>query len=264
MAALNKAWGLNKPIFVQYALYVARLVHGNLGTSLFYQLPVTQLLLGRLPCTLFLMAVSVVLALAIALPIATLAAVQKGGIADQVLRLVCQLGLGVPVVWTGIMLALLLALKLSLFPVAGYGTGWVSHLHSLFLPSLTVALGMFPTMARSLRASLIDVLDSDYIAAARARGLSTWRVLVRHGLRNAIAPTVTVVGLNVGYLVGSTLAIETIFGLPGLGSLLIAAVLSRDFPVVQGVAIVYGVLVMLVNLGTDLVHTSLDPRLVME
>ena len=261
LAAVHREWGLNRPIWVQYGLYMSRLLRGDFGTSLFYRVPVSQLVLQRLLPTLLLMLFAAVLALVLALPLAAVAAILKGRIGDQVIRLLSLAGLGIPSVWIGIVLVLLVAIRANLLPVAGYGTSVPADLESLILPSLTIAIGMFPTLTRSLRVGLIAVLDSDYIASARARGLSAWRVLVRHGMRNAIAPTVTVLGLNIGYLVGSTVAIETIFALPGIGTLMVQAVLSRDFPIVQGVAIVYGILVLAVNLGTDLVHTGLDPQL---
>jgi peptide/nickel transport system permease protein len=261
LATVHADWGMNHSIWIQYGLYIKRVVSGSLGQSLFYQIPVSQLMGERLPPTLYLMILSAVLALVIALPLATLAAIKRGGLADHLVRLASLVGLGVPAVWLGIILILLVSVRAHILPVGGYGTGTTAHFRSLILPALTVALGMFPTLARSLRASLITVLDSDYIASAKARGLSKWRIVFRHGIRNAIAPTVTVLGLNIGYLVGSTVAIETIFALPGLGSLMIQSVLSRDFPVVQGVAIVYGVLVLVINLGTDFAHTALEPRL---
>jgi peptide/nickel transport system permease protein len=262
IATLHAEWGLNRPIWIQYGLYVKRVVTGNLGSSLFYQIPVSQLIGERLPPTLYLMAFSAVLALIIALPLATLAALRRDRLADHIVRVFSQIGLSVPAVWLGLILITLISVKAHALPVGGYGTGAAAHFRSLILPSLTIALSIFPTLTRSLRASLIVVLDSDYIASARARGLSWPRVVIVHGIRNAIPPTVTVLGLNIGYLVGSTVAVETIFALPGLGSLMIQAVLSRDFPVVQGVAIVYGVLVLVINLATDLTHTALEPRLV--
>ena len=167
-------------------------------------------------------------------------------------------------VWSGLVLILFLAVRAGIFPVGGYNDGTGIHVDAMFLPSLTVAIGMFPTLTRSLRASLIGVLDADYITNARARGLSWYTIFIRHGVRNAIAPTVTVLGLNVGYLVGSTVAIEVIFAIPGIGNLMVQAVLSRDYPIVQGLAIVYGILVLTINLSTDLLHAALDPRVALE
>jgi peptide/nickel transport system permease protein len=147
-----------------------------------------------------------------------------------------------------------------LFPVGGYGSGFVGHVHSMFLPSLTVALGIAPILIRSLRASLLEVLESDYITTARSKGLPERRVLVKHALRNAVISTVSVLGVNIGFLVGSTLVIEQVFAVPGVGQLMINSIFQRDFPVVQAVTLVFSVMVVLVYLLTDIAHALLDPR----
>jgi peptide/nickel transport system permease protein len=158
---------------------------------------------------------------------------------------------------------LLLAFGLHLgrgFPVGGYGTGALGHLHSMFLPSLTVALAIAPILVRSLRASLLEVFESDYVTTARSKGLPESRVLVRHALRNAVISTVSVLGVNIGYLVGSTLIVEQVFALPGIGQLMITSIFNRDFPVVQAVTLAFAIMVVLVYLLTDVVHALLDPR----
>jgi peptide/nickel transport system permease protein len=159
------------------------------------------------------------------------------------------------------MLLLAFGLHLGrLFPVGGYGNGPIGHLHSMFLPALTVALGIAPILIRSLRASLLQVLESDYITTARSKGIPERRVLLRHALRNAVSSTVSVLGVNIAFLVGGTVVIEQVFDLPGIGQLMISSVLQRDFPIVQGVTLVFGILVVLVYLATDVVHSLLDPR----
>jgi peptide/nickel transport system permease protein len=147
-----------------------------------------------------------------------------------------------------------------LFPVGGYGHGFVGHVHSMFLPSLTVALGIAPILIRSLRAALLEVLESDYVVTARSKGLPERRVLVRHALRNAVISTVSVLGVNVGFLVGGTLVIEQVFAVPGVGQLMINSIFQRDFPVVQAVTLVFSIMVVLVYLLTDVTHALLDPR----
>src|SRR5438477_352366 len=147
-----------------------------------------------------------------------------------------------------------------LFPVGGYGSGFFGQLHSMFLPSLTVAVAIAPILVRSLRASLLEVLESEYVTTARSKGLPERRVLVRHALRNAVISTVTVLGVNIGYLVGGTLLIEQVYGIPGVGQLMIASINQRDFPVVQAVTFAFAVMVVLVYLVTDVVHALLDPR----
>jgi peptide/nickel transport system permease protein len=240
---------------------MVRLLHGNLGDSLFYHVTAWSLISGRLPVTLWLIGYGTVLSILIAVPLATLAATRKNGIRDQVVRAVPLVGLGFPPFWLGIMLLLAFGLHLGrLFPVGGYGTGFTGHLNSMFLPALTVALGIAPILIRSLRASLLQVLESDYITTARSKGIPERRVLFRHAMRNAVISTVSVLGVNIGFLVGGTLVIEQVFALPGIGQLMINSILQRDFPVVQGVTLVFGIMVVLVYLTTDIVHSLLDPR----
>jgi peptide/nickel transport system permease protein len=215
----------------------------------------------RLPVTLWLIGFGALLSVLIAVPLAAIAATHRDRLPDHVVRAVPLVGLGFPPFWVGIVLLLVFALHLGrLFPVGGYGHGFVGHLHSMFLPALTVALGIAPILVRSLRASLLEVLESDYIATARSKGLPERRVLVKHALRNAIISTVSVLGVNIGFLVGGTLIIEQVFAVPGIGQLMINSIFQRDFPVVQAVTLVFSVMVVLVYLLTDVAHALLDPR----
>lgn len=261
VALLHHEWGLDRSLPAQYELFMRRLAHGNLGTSLIYNVSAWSLIWGRLPVTLWLIGYGTVLAIAIAVPLAVLAASRKDAVRDHAVRAVPLIGLGFPPFWLGIMLLLAFGLHLGrLFPVGGYGTGVVGHLHSMFLPALTVALGISPILIRSLRASLLQVLESDYITTARSKGISERRVLVRHALRNAVVSTVSVLGVNIGFLVGGTVVIEQVFAIPGIGQLMITSVFQRDFPIVQGVTLVFGIMVVLVYLATDVLHSLLDPR----
>jgi peptide/nickel transport system permease protein len=261
IALLHQEWGLDRPLPVQYGKFLGRLVQGDLGESLFYGASAGSLIVQRLPVTLWLIAFGALLAVLIAVPLAALAATRRDRLADHVVRAVPLVGLGFPPFWVGIVLLLLFALNLGrLFPVGGYGEGFLEHLHSMILPAFTVALGIAPILIRSLRASLIEVLDSEYVTTARAKGLPERRVLLRHGLRNAVISTVAVLGVNVAYLIGGTVVIEKVFDLPGLGQLMIDSINQRDFPVVQGVTLVFAVLVVLVYLLADVVHALLDPR----
>jgi peptide/nickel transport system permease protein len=261
VAALHHEWGLDKSIPEQYKLFMGRLLHGNLGDSLFYHVSARSLIWQRLPVTLWLIAYGTVLSILIALPLATIAATRKDAFRDQAVRVVPLVGLGFPPFWLGIMLLLAFGLHLGrLFPVGGYGEGPAGHLHSMFLPALTVALGIAPILIRSLRASLLQVLESDYITTARSKGIPERRVLLRHALRNAVSSTVSVLGVNIGFLVGGTVVIEQVFALPGIGQLMLNSIFQRDFPVVQGVTLVFGIMVVLVYLTTDVVHSLLDPR----
>ena len=260
VALLHHQWGLDKPLAEQYWLFIDRLVHGDLGQSLYYTVPVWGLITSRLPATLWLLCYAAVIAIVISVPLAVLAASRKDAVRDHFVRVVPLLGLGLPAFWFGLILQTWLGTKLRLFPVTGYGQGFIGHVHTMFLPSLTVAIALCPVLIRSLRASMLNVLGADFITTARAKGVPAPRLLVRHVLRNAVIPAVTVLGINIGYLIGGTLIVEQVFAVPGIGSLMIGGILQRDFPVVQGVALVFGVLVVLVNLLTDVAYAALDPR----
>jgi peptide/nickel transport system permease protein len=258
---LRHSWGLDRPLPVQYARFMGRLLHGDLGSSLFYGVGAGRLVLERLPVTLWLIGFGALLSVLIAVPLAALAATKRDRLTDHVVRAVPLVGLGFPPFWTGIVLLLVFGLHLGRpFPVGGYGSGFAGHLHSMFLPSLTVALGIAPILIRSLRAALLEVLESDYVTTARSKGLPERRVLVRHALRNAVVSTVSVLGVNIGFLVGGTLVIEQVYAVPGIGQLMINSIFQRDFPVVQAVTLVFSVLVVLVYLLTDVAHALLDPR----
>ena len=260
VAALRTQFGLDRPLWQQYVSFLGRLLHGDLGRSFFYDADVTELVLGRLPATIWLLVAATLLSLAISVPLAVLAATKRGSLTDQVIRAVPLVGLGMPAFWVGIMLVLIFGLKVRLFPVAGFGTTPVQHVSSIVLPGLTVALALTPILIRSLRTSMIGVLDSDYVVTARAKGLNHRQVILGHTLRNASVSSITVLGVNIAWLVGSTLVVERVFALPGLGTLMLDSIFNRDFPVVQGVTLVFAVMVVLINLLTDVVHGTLDPR----
>jgi peptide/nickel transport system permease protein len=257
---LHHRWGLDRSLPTQYLLFLKRLLHADTGDSLFYQVPTRTLVAARVGVTLQLLALAAILAVCVTMPLAALAATAKDKLRDQIVRVVPLVGLGMPSFWLGILLLLGFGLELRWFPVGGYSGGFGGHLHSLFLPALTIALALAPILVRNLRASMIDVLDSEFVAAARAKGLRESQVMGRHVVRNAVVPTVTLLGVNIGFLVGGTLIVEKVFALPGLGALMIDSIVDRDFPVVQGVTVVLALLVIAVNLATDLVYSLLDPR----
>ena len=259
--ALRERWGLEEPLPAQFALYIQRLLQADLGRSLSYGIPAVDLIGSRALPTLLLVTFAAALTVVISIPLATIAAIQVNRWPDYVVRAIPLIGLGMPSFWVGILLILVLAIGTGWFPAGGYGTTAPEQLRALFLPSLTIALSIMAFMVRSLRISLIEVMESDYITTARAKGLSDRGVLVRHGLRNAILPAITVLGLNIGWLVGNTLVIEKVFALPGLGALMIDAIVNRDFPVVQALALLFGLLVVLVNVLADVTRASLDPRI---
>ena len=264
VALLHQQWGLNRPLLSQYWLFLDRLLHGNLGQSLFYGASVSSLILSHLPPTLWLLTYATVLTVLISVPLAVLAASRRDGIRDHAVRAVPLVGLGMPPFWLGFLLIYAFAISLHLFPVSGYGSGFTGHLQSMFLPSLTVALTLTPVVIRSLRASMLNVLTAEYVVTARSKGVSSRRLFLRHVLRNAVIPAVTVLAINLGYLVGATVVIEEVFAVPGIGQLMINSIFQRDFPVVQGVTLVFGVMVVLVNLLADLSYAALDPRVSFE
>jgi peptide/nickel transport system permease protein len=260
VAALDHSYGLDHSLPDQYWLFIKRLFSGNLGTSLYFGTSAGKLILNRLPTTLWLIVYTLVLVILMSVPLASIAASRKDAVRDQAVRLVPLFGLGMPPFWIGLVLIEIFALKIRVFPVAGYGSGFFGHVKYMFLPSLTVAFAMTPVVVRSLRASMLEVLGAEYIVTARSKGLSPLRLLNRHVLRNAVIPTVTVLGLNIGFLVGNTVVIEQVFSLPGVGQLMIQSILNRDYTVVQGVTIVFAVIVVGVNLIVDLTYARLDPR----
>ncbi|TWP33913.1 ABC transporter permease [Leekyejoonella antrihumi] len=260
VAALTDQMGLNQPVVQQYWHFLSNLAHGNLGESYTYQVPVLTLVWQRAPVTLLLVAYSVVLMLIISIPLSMLAASRPGHVRDHAVRVIPLVGLGMPQFWVGVMLLLVFAVGTGWFPVGGYGDTMMDHLWYLFLPALTLAISISPVIIRSLRASMLNVLESDYVATARSKGAGGRSLFAGHVLRNAIIPAVSIVGVNLGYLVGGTLVIEKVFAIPGLGSMLIESIFARDFPSVQAVALFVAVFVVLVGVLTDVVYTLLDPR----
>jgi peptide/nickel transport system permease protein len=258
--ALDHSYGLDRSLPSQYWLFLSRLVQGNFGKSLYFQVSAGSLIWGRLPVTLWIIAYTVVLTVLVSVPLAAFAASRQDGVRDHAVRVIPVLGLGMPPFWIGLVLIELFALKAHIFPVAGYGNGFFGHLKYLFLPSLTVSFALSPTVIRSLRASMLDVLGAEYVVTARSKGVSPARLLTRHVLRNAVIPTVTVLGINIGFFIGATVIIEQVFSLPGIGQLMLQSIFNRDFTVVQAVTIVFAVMVVLINLLVDLIYARLDPR----
>ncbi len=259
-AQLRANLGLDKAVWDQYYLFMRHLVQGNLGDSVYYRTPVAHLVWQRLPVTLWLAAYSTVIAIVISVPLATLSALRKNRAADQATRTIFLLAFAMPPFWIGLVLILVFSLHWHLLPISGYGSNVPDHLYNLFLPSLTIALGFAAILIRTLRNSILNVLDADYLDTARAKGLSQFRILWRHVLRNALLSGVTVIGVNLSYLIGSTVVIENVFALPGLGQLLASSIFTRDLAIVQGITLVFGLGVVATNLLTDVAYAALDPR----
>lgn len=261
---LTERMGLDKPLVTQYVTYLKNLLQGNMGDSIIIAQPVKLLIGERIGTTFFLVFYATVLSLLFSIPIALWSAVKKDGWIDSTFRGTSILGISMPSFWVAILLMLLFSIKLRLFPVSGYGKTFLDHLHHLFLPALTISISLSPVLVRPLRSKIISVLTSDFVEAARARGLRESNIMFKHVLRNAIIGTVTILGVNIGWLLGGTVVLETVFSVPGLGELLINSILSRDYPVLQGLVLTFALLVIIVNLLTDFIYTIVDPRVNLE
>ena len=260
IAQLHAQLGLNKPVYQQLWSFLVALAHGQTGTSIYYHAPVSSLIGAALPVTASLVGVSVVFCVLITIPLASLAASRQDRAADHAVRVASLAGLGMPSFFFAIVLIIVFAVDLHWFAAGGWGTTVPEHLRALVLPGLTSAIAIVPVLIRSLRAGMLEVIDADFVAVARAKGLRGPRVLLRHVARNALIPSLTLLGINIAYLIGSTVVIERVFDLNGLGNLMLNAIGERDYPVVQGVTIVYAIAVVAVNLLTDLIVARLDPR----
>jgi peptide/nickel transport system permease protein len=261
---LEQELGLNRPFIVRYGDWLGDLLHGDLGRSLITHQSVNTVLAQRVPVTAELIVVAILIALIIAVPVAVLSAMRTGGPVDRIGGLVAMVGLSVPGFVVGLALILVVSVKVKIFPATGYtalSDGLLSNLRTIFLPALSLSFVLFATYSRVLRADMVEQLTSaEYVVAARARGISSWAMMVRHVLRNSIFGLVTVVGLNLGTLFGATVVIESVFALPGVGSLLVTSITDKDSPTVQGVVVVMAVAVVVANLLTDLLYSVLDPR----
>ena len=258
--AIDSTLGLDKPIWTQYALFMGRLLHGDLGFSFFYGESATTVIGQHLAPTVFLIVYSALLAAVISFPIGFMSGLRRGGVVDQSSRVFFTLSFAMPAFWLGIILILIFSVHVPVFPISGFGRGFGGHVYYLFLPALTIALGFSTVLVRSLRAATISTLQSEFIDTARMKGIRWSQVLWKHVFRNAILAVVAVYGVNLAYLISGTVLVENVFSLPGLGTLLVSSVASRDYPVVQGVTLLFAVLIVAINLVTDITQAALDPR----
>lgn len=254
--ALREKLGLDRPLAVQYGAFLGGLARGSLGTSFRWNTPVMREIATRLPATLRLAAAAMLVATIVAIPLGIVAAMFKGRAPDQLAMTGAVVGLSLPAFWLGPMLALVFSVELGWFPVSGSGS--LAH---LVLPATTLGLALSALLARMTRTTLLDEIKELYVLAARARGLSRWAAVVLHAFRNSLIPVVTVIGLQFGAVLTGSIITETIFAWPGVGRLLVTAINSRDYPVVQGCILWIAVIYVGVNLITDLVYGLLDPRI---
>jgi peptide/nickel transport system permease protein len=260
LANIRKAYRLDQPLLTQYGLWVRDLLEGNLGRSYRQRTDVTTLILERLPLTLKLAGYAFVLSMLIAIPLGIVAAARRNSWVDVTATIFAVLVASSPVFFTGILLILFFSYQLGWFPALGSGEGGVDELKHLFLPSLTLGLSLAAITTRITRSSMVEALTQDYIETARAKGLPTRTVVLKHAFRNALVPIVTVSGLLFGFLIVGTVLVEHTFGLGGLGSLLIDAVQVRDYPVVQGATVFIAATFIVINLVVDILYGIIDPR----
>jgi peptide/nickel transport system permease protein len=270
----REAYGLDKPILVQYLIWLGKLVQGDWGASILSGRPVLQDVLIRLPVTLELIVLSMVVALVIAVPAAIIGAVRQNTWADYAATTVAMIGVSIPEFFVGVLLLLVFSFGLGgLLPSSGWvylpGTCptmvcgvslWGNAVHVL-MPAIALGIGRAAILTRLLRASMLEVIRTEYVTTARAKGVSEGRIVLKHALKNALIPTVTVMGLQVGFLIGGAIVVETLFAMPGLGTFGIDAILARDYQQVQGFALITALAFVVINLLVDLTYTFLDPRI---
>ena len=269
-AELRAKYGLDQPVPVQLGIYLGKVVRGDLGYSYFFNLPVSDLILERVPATLLLVLTSVLTAFLIGTTLGVLSSRKPNGWLSQLINVMSLVGFAAPVFWMGMLLIILLASIFPVFPVSGMrgiessGLGWadvVDVLHHLVLPSLTLGLVYLAQYSRLSRAAMLDVLGADYIRTARAKGLPERLVLYKHALRNAVLPVITILGLQFGNVLAGAIVVETVFNWPGLGRLAFESVLRRDYPTILGVLLFSSIVVIVMNQVTDLCYRVIDPRI---
>jgi peptide/nickel transport system permease protein len=261
---IREALGLNEPIAKQFAIYIYDIVRGDLGESYFFKKPVTELIGQRIGATLALATMTLIITLLVSIPMGVIAAYRRGSWIDQVVMGFSVLGFSIPVFVLGYLLIYFFAIEVRWFPVQGYkplSEGLWPHLHRLILPGITLSVIYIALIARITRASVLDVLGEDYVRTAYAKGLTNRVVLMRHALRNAAVPIVTVIGIGIALLIGGVVVTETVYNIPGLGRLTVDAVLGRDYPTVQALILVFSFVYVVVNMLIDLTYSFLDPRI---
>ncbi len=252
----RQAMGFDDPILVQHVRYLAGVLQGDLGTSLRFQRPALELVLERLPATALLAVVAMAWSTALGFVFGVVGAVRRDTAVDLIVRVIALSGQAVPVFWLGLLLIIVFALRLGWLPTSGYG-----DLEHLVLPAITLGAYYMSAVTRLVRANLIEALAQDYVRTARAKGLSAWRIVIRHGLRNALIPVVTVQGMYFAALLGGALITEIIFAWPGIGRLAVQAIQNRDFPLVQAVVLFAAVVFVVANLLVDIAYAILNPRI---
>ena len=252
--------GWDKHLIRQYLDFLFNAIRGDFGKSYIQKAPVSDLIFERLSPSIFLLIYASILSIIISLPLSYLSSIKVGSYVDHFIRSFGLIGFAMPPFWIGILLILVFGLYLNIFPVGGYGVGFFEHLYFLFLPSLTIALFLSPMLTQSLRASILDNLSSDYVEVAKSKGLTNKNIIIFHVLKNSLIPVITILAVNLSWLISGAVIIEYVFSIPGLGSLLIRAISYRDYPVIQGLCITFSAMVVIVNLLADLCYMLINPR----
>ena len=264
ITALRQQMGLDQPAIIQLGKWFANLLQGNLGDSIFMGVPVSEVIIDHLEVTLLLTGLAMVIAGTLGMVSGVLSAVYRGTWLDQIVMVIAMFGVSIPEFWLALNLIFLFAVTLQWFPVAGYvplSAGISASLQSLFLPALALGVTQAAFVARMVRSTMLEVIHQDYIRTARAKGLAEKTVVLKHMLKNAMIPTVTVLGLTLAILIGGAITVETVFNLPGIGRLMINAVLRRDYPVIQGIVLFIAFANVIINLVVDLIYLKIDPRI---
>jgi peptide/nickel transport system permease protein len=259
--AVRAQYGLDEPFYVQYFYFLYNFIQGDLGKSIIFKIPVIELVYQRIEPTIFLLMYSLILSIIIALFLSIAAAKNQGKVIDQIIRIFCIIGVGIPGFWLGIMYMILFCITLKLFPVSGYGDNFMAHIYHLFLPSLTIATALSPVLTRNLRSALIYEMTADYVDAAKSKGLHDKYIFNKHILKNSLVPTITLLGVNFAWLIGGTVVIETVFSIAGLGSLMVSSIFARDYLVVQCITIFFAVLIIFTNFIVDILTALIDTRI---
>ncbi|AIQ21402.1 peptide ABC transporter permease [Paenibacillus sp. FSL H7-0737] len=261
LKSMHHTLGLDLPLWEQFMRFLKTLfTQGDTGNSIVMGTSTRELIMQRAPVTLLLIVMACVLAIFVSLLLATVAATHKDKLLDHLIRIFPTITLGMPIFWVGLLLILLFSVRLGWFPVGGVSEGWIGTLHSLALPAITVAFSQIPTLVRSLRAQMLEVLESDFVVTLKAAGIPSRVILFKHVLRNSALPTLMLMGVNISYLIGGTLVVEQVFGIKGIGSLLFTSISKRDFPVIQGIALYCALAVVIISLLIEIISWWLDPR----
>lgn len=255
LAAISQKFDLNQPFIIQYAEWLIGVFTGDFGISYKYGMPVTTMLAARLPNTLYLGSVSLAISIVIGIPLGILSALQRNKLLDHLTRLATLFLSSFPGFWVGLMLVVAFSIHLKWFPTSG-----MNEATSIVLPAVTLSIGTTASITRMMRTSMLDVLNQDYMTTARAKGLSPWSTVVKHGLRNALPPIITVIALAIGHILGGAVVVETIFAWPGIGDLFNNALLAKDIPMMEGCVLLIAFGYAFANLAADLVYAGIDPR----